>query len=629
LPVPSDFKASLHKALAANDQSERIEILAALAQHRLDFLQTTQVARALGQPSPDRLHGFWPVRLAILSASTVDHLVPAIRVAGLRRRLLLDVHVGPYGQHRQQLLDPGSSLEHFAPQVILLSLTAREPVATSLLGASAAEIEETVARSVDELRALWRIARDRFRATVIQQTFLNFAEPIFGSYDRLVPGTPFRRIARLNDRLAEAAALDQVHLLDVARASERTGLESWFDLAHWLQARIEIAHRAAPMYGELAARVIGAQRGLSKKCLVLDLDNTLWGGVIGDDGIHGIVLAEGSPVGEAHLSLQRYARQLRERGVILAVCSKNDPATAESVFAEHPEMLLRRNDFAAFVANWEDKAVNLSRIASQLNIGLDALVFMDDNPAERARIRESLPMVAVPELPEDAAQYVRCLADAGYFEAVAFTSEDLQRGSHYSENASRDAFLASSGSLKEFLRGLNMSVKYGHFQKVDLPRIAQLISKTNQFNPTTRRHSIEDVVGFLSDERCVTLQYRLVDKFGDNGLVSAMILRPVADEPDILEIDTWVMSCRVFGRELEFEAMNIAVEAARQRRVTRLRADYLPTAKNAVVRELYAQLGFVRASHPASESGASRWVLALSDYTPRPTHIARSSTSND
>ena len=220
---------------------------------------------------------------------------------------------------------------------------------------------------------------------------------------------------------------DGVLLLDIARISERDGIDAWFDAGRWLQGKLEIAPQAAPLYGDLVVRILAAQRGLSKKCLVLDLDNTLWGGVIGDDGLEGIVIGEGSAAGEAHLALQRYAKQLKERGVILAVCSKNDAKTAEAAFHEHPEMLLRRSDVAAFVANWDDKAENLKAIARRLNIGIDSLVFVDDSPVERARIRQSLPMIAVPELPDDAAYYVRRLANAGYFEAITFTSEDRQR----------------------------------------------------------------------------------------------------------------------------------------------------------------------------------------------------------
>jgi len=561
--------------------------------------------------------------LAILASATVDHLLPAIRVSGLRRRLLIDVHIGPYGQYRQQLLDADSPLHQLRPQIVLLSLTAREAIASVPLTATAAEADAAIARSIDELRMLWRKARETYEATVIQQTFLNIADPLFGSYDRLVAGAPAQLIDRLNERLVQAAAEDGVLLLDIARASERDGLNAWFDVARWLQGKLEIAPQAAAVYGDLLARVIAAQRGLSRKCLVLDLDNTLWGGVIGDDGLEGIVLGEGTGTGEAHLALQRYAKQLRERGVILAVCSKNDPAVAEAVFRDHPEMILKLTDIAAFVANWEDKAVNLRRIAEQLNIGIDSMVFVDDNPAERARIRQSLPMVAVPELPADAGQFVRCLADAGYFESVAFTADDSRRGEQYSANASREAMRGSSQNMDDFLRGLDMSVTFGPFHTVDLTRVAQLIGKTNQFNPTTRRYSLEDVTRFAATERCLTLQFRLVDRFGDNGLVSAMILRPDPLAPDLVEIDSWVMSCRVFGRQLEREAMNIAVETAHRMGIRAFRACYIPTSKNAVVGGLYSELGFALVSGAAPQNGVTHWCLQLSDYVPHPTHIAR------
>ena len=623
LPAPQDFRGCLRRAMEPS--ADRLEKLVALAQHQLGFLETIQLDRALGLACAEAPQGFSSVRLAILASATVDHLLPPIRVAGLRRRLLIDVHIGPYGQYRQQLLDAESPLQGLHPQIVLLSLTAREAKAAVAVTARAAEADAAVGRSIDELRMLWRKARETFHATVIQQTFLNIADPLFGSYDRLVAGAPAQLIARLNERLSQAAAEDGVLLLDIARASERDGLDAWFDVTRWLQGKLEIAPQAAPVYGELLARVIGAQRGLSKKCLVLDLDNTLWGGVIGDDGPEGIILGEGTGTGEAHLALQRYAKQLRERGVILAICSKNDPAVAEAVFRDHPEMLLKRSDIAAFVANWEDKAANLRRIAEQLNIGLESLVFVDDNPAERARIRQSLPMVAVPELPADPAHYVRCLTDAGYFESVSFTTDDSRRGEQYAANASREALRESSQSMDDFLRGLEMSVTFGPFRTVDLTRVAQLIGKTNQFNLTTRRHSLEDVSRFVSNDRSLTLQFRLVDRFGDNGLVSAMILHPDPRSPDLLEIDTWVMSCRVFGRQLEQEAMNIVVESARRRGARALHAEYIPTSKNGVVSQLYPALGFTREQETAPNHGTTRWFLQLCEYVPHATHIARRS----
>jgi FkbH-like protein len=627
LPAPHDFRGQLRAALGA-PASERLDSLASLAQLRLGFLETIQLERVLGRPESESIPGFSRVRLAVLASSTVDHLVPAVRVAGLRRRLLIDVHLGAYGQHRQDLLDPSSPLYRFRPQTILLSLTAREAIAGVPLTASLSEADEALARSVDELRLLWQKALEALRATVIQQTFLDVTHPVFGGYDRMVPAAPSRLVARLNDLLAQAAASDGVLLLDIAHASRAAGLDAWFDAGRWMQAKMEIAPQAAPLYGDLVARVVAARLGLSKKCLVLDLDNTLWGGVIGDDGVEGIVLGEGSAAGEGHLALQRYALQLKSRGIILAICSKNDPAIAEAVFRDHPEMLLKRSDFSAFIASWDDKAENLRLIAERLNIGLDSLVFVDDNPVERARIRESLPMVAVPELPNDVAHYVRCLADAGYFEAVSFTPDDAQRAEQYAANAEREAMRGSAKSMGDFLRGLRMSVVFGPVAAVDLPRVTQLINKTNQFNPTTRRYSQEEVTTLASTSDNIVLQFRLLDRFGDNGLVSVLILRPDASEREVLEVDTWVMSCRVFGRELEFEAMNIAVETAQRRGVRSFRASYIPTKKNAVISDLYPTLGFVPSFEPAPESGATRWLLDLPSYVGRHTHIERAGAEN-
>ncbi|HKW36641.1 MAG TPA: HAD-IIIC family phosphatase [Burkholderiales bacterium] len=624
LPVHADFRAGLRAAQATSNAAERFGLLVALAQHRLGFVETIQLARVLGESAQQTPGDVPRVRLAVLASSTVDQLVPAIKVAALRRRLVADVYAGTYGQHRQEVLDTGSALHRFGPQTILLSITAREAIAGVPLAATPEDADRALVRFVEELRVLWKKARETLKASILQQTFLDVTDPLFGSHDRLVAAAPSRLVARLNDLVSQAAASEGVALLDIARASQSDGVAAWFDTGRWMQAKMEIAPQAAPLYGDLVARLVAAQRGLSKKCLVLDLDNTLWGGVIGDDGLEGIVLGEGNPVGEAHLALQRYALQLKARGIILAVCSKNDPAVAEAALRDHPEMALKRSDFAAFIANWEDKAANLVAIAKQLNIGLDSLVFVDDNPAERARVREGLPVVAVPELPEDATYYVRCIANAGYFEAVSFTADDRQRAAQYAANAEREAMLGSSENMDEFLRGLGMSVVFGPVRPVDLSRVTQLINKTNQFNPTTRRYTAEEVEAIAASPESVALQFRLLDRFGDNGLISVLILRPDSAKPDVMEIDTWVMSCRVFGRGLEFETMNIAVEAARSRGVRSFRASYVPTKKNGVISDLYPRLGFTRADEQAPADGGIQWRLNLSDYVGRKTHIERS-----
>jgi FkbH-like protein len=619
LPEISGFRDKLRDA-ARLAPDEVQGALAALSRHRLGALETLQLDRALQQAGGT---GDPPAvaRLALLGSSTVDHLVPGIRVAGLRHGLSIRTWLGSYGQYRQDLSEPCPALREFDPQYILLSLTARDIIAPIALGSTSEQAERDLQRGVEDLQGLWSRARETFGATVIQQTFLDTSAPLFGSFERRVPGAPARLVRRLNELMIDAAAHAQVQIFDLALAAERTGLDRWYESKLWLQARMQIAPHAVPEYGERLVRVVAALRGLSKKCLVLDLDNTLWGGVIGDDGIQGIVLGEGTARGEAHLALQRYAKDLTERGVVLAVCSKNDPDIASRAVQEHPEMILRMKDFACFAANWQPKPENLRTIASKLNLGLDSLVFVDDNPAERAAVREALPMVAVPELPEDAAGYVECLAQAGYFETSAFTPDDRERAQRYTDNLLREADRGSAHDLDEYLTGLDMSTVYGVVQEVDIPRVAQLINKTNQFNPTTQRYSLEQVTEFCRDAGNIALQFRLLDRFGDNGLVSTLMMRPSGGQSGLLDIDTWVMSCRVFGRELEFEIMNVAVETALGRGARVLHAAYIPTPKNVVIRDLYQRLGFIKVDTDGGDT--TRWRLALDSYRPQSTHIRR------
>jgi FkbH-like protein len=620
LPLLSEPGGAIKAAVSLPSCEEQLSALAAIAGHQLGFLDVIQLDRAIVQAGSQTSASLARVKIALIGSNTLDHLVAPIRVAGLRYRLLAEMFLGGYGQYRQDVLSPHSPLHEFAPQFVVFSITARDILGPVPISAPAADVEARLRRAIDELKTLWRTVRDRHSATVLQQTFLNVEPPLFGNFDRSVPAAPTSLVARLNDMLAVAAREESALLVDAARHSQFDGLDAWYDVTRWLQAKQEIAPRVAPLFGELVARAVAVRLGMARKCLVLDLDNTLWGGVIGEEGVEGIVLGQGSASGEAHLQLQHYARALGERGVLLAVCSKNEKAIAESAFQNHPEMVLRRSDFASFVANWSDKADNLRKIAKDLNIGLDSLVFVDDSPAERARIREALPMVAVPEMPQDPAHYVRVLAEAGYFDAAYLTAEDLGRAGQYAANAERDALREQYDSLEDFLRGLEMSVIYGAFEPGDLPRIAQLINKTNQFNTTTKRYSLQEVTTIASASENVTLQFRLLDRLGDNGLVSTMIILPVGN--GVFEIDNWVMSCRVFGRDLEFEAINAAVDAVRQRGGSQLTATYIPTAKNAVIKDMFPRLGFEPVAMEEA-GGITRWRLTIDTYQQRRTQIHR------
>ena len=623
LPAPVDFDGALRAATAIAEPGPQAAAMVELARYDLSFIETLRLDKAFLAADAAEASGLPRLRLALLASSTLDHLLAPIRVAGLRHGFIVEARAGSYGQYRQELLNPDSWLHRWAPDFALFSQTAADLAPPLPVAASGAEVDEALDRSIDDLRGLWALARQSDKTVVVQQTLLDTEAPLFGSFDRFVPAAPAGIVAALNARLAAAAREEHVLLLDVAAASARDGLDFWFDVARWLQGKLEVAPGAAGMYGELLLRILAAQRGRSRKCLVLDLDNTLWGGVVGDDGPEGLALGQGSAVGEAHLNVQMYAQRLRERGVVLAVCSKNDAALAERVFDEHPDMILQRSEIACFVANWCDKAENLVTIAQTLNLGLDSLVFVDDNPAERERVRSSLPEVAVPELPDDPAHFVRCIAEAGYFEAVAFTTEDAARADQYAANSRRENLRRETQNLDTYLAGLEMRASSGPVDSIASPRAAQLLNKTNQFNTTGRRFSEEELAAFLGRDGCEGLCFRLSDRFGDNGLVSVILLQPAADDADALQIENWVMSCRVFGRQLEDEVMNAVVGRSRALGVARLEADYRPTERNRVIEELYPRLGFSRAQGPGEPGDVTRWRLELDRYRERPTFIER------
>ena len=557
------------------------------------------------------------MRLAILGSSTLAHLHAPIRVAGLRRNIWIDTYETDYGQYQQELLDSSSALHAFRPDAVLFAFDSRHLTQ----GLHAALNADDAAAALEDAKALilrcWRAARQAFNCPIMQQTLLDVFTPLMGGNEHALPGSRSRFIGALNAAIRDMAPAEGVDIVSLDHAAARDGLAAWHDMALWHRSKQEVSPVAGPSYGELVARLIAARQGRSYKCLVLDLDNTLWGGVIGDDGLDGIVIGQGSPLGEGFLAVQEYAKELARRGIILAVSSKNDEANALEPFEKHPDMLLRRSDIASFRADWNDKAANIRAIAADLNIGLDSLVFLDDNPFERNFVREQLPMVAVPEVPEDPALVPSVLADAGYFESLAITGEDRERTAQYQENRAREQLRATSSDLEGYLRGLEMRMVWRRFDSVGQQRIVQLINKTNQFNLTTRRYTDEDVAAVMADPSAFGLQIRLLDRFGDNGIIAIIIGRRT--EPDVVEVDTWLMSCRVLGRQVEATTLNLIAAQAQALGATRLRGVYAPTKKNGMVRDHYAKLGFTVVSEDTA--GGSVAELNLAGFSPAPTFI--------
>lgn len=609
LPYESDWRAKLKALIAAGDVSW--DRLVELARSRLDFVKTNALDSVLAASKVAPPMGSKPVRLAILGSSTQAHLHAGIRIGGLRRGISVTTYEGDYGQYWQELSDPGSALHEFRPNAVLLALDAHHLAASVNALMTQAETAQALTEMLDRISTCWRLARDTFNCPVIHQTALPVHPLLLGENEHRLAGSKAAFITQLNAALRPLADGAGVDLLALDDRSVHDGIRAWHDPALWHRSKQEVSPVAAPLYGDLIGRLLAAKQGRSYKCLVLDLDNTLWGGVIGDDGLAGIALGQGSALGEAYVAFQAYTRELARRGVILAVCSKNDEANALEPFEKHPDMILRRSDIACFVANWDDKVTNIRAIAEELNIGLESLVFVDDNPFERSLVRQALPLVAVPEIGEDPTAYAQTIADAGYFESLAVTREDRERTGQYQGNRLREKMKNSATDLPSYLSGLKMELVWSRFDKIGLPRIVQLINKTNQFNLTTRRHTEEDVLAVMADPLAFGLQLRLIDRFGDNGIIS-IIIGKMLDESD-LGIDTWLMSCRVLGRNVEQATLRLVAEQARWLGARRLVGEYIPTSKNGMVKGHYSKLGF---TVKELESGASRAVLDLHYFTP-------------
>jgi len=582
----------------------------ALADYGLDENALNKLAKVIEKAKAKKLSltPLIPFRLGIISNSTSDFLIPSLTATAARHGFALECIKADFGQTVQEALNPESSINQAQPDAVLIAIDYRGlPLRTSPGKQSAHDA--TVSTCLQHIATIRSGLHLNTNAFCIVQTIARPVELLTGSFECALPGTIRSLVNSINIGLAESIANTTDVLLDIAGLAETVGLGEWHDPIFWNLAKIPFSSNYLPLYAEHVCRTIAAQRGKSRRCLILDLDNTLWGGIIGDDGLEGIVVGSGDPMGEAYLENQKTALALRDRGIVLAVSSKNTDEIARQPFREHPDMLLQEKHFAVFQANWNDKATNIMAIAKELSLGLDSMVFLDDNPVERNLVRKMLPQVAVPELPDNPALYSRYLLAGGYFEAVVFSAEDDKRAEFYQDNARRVALQQQSGDIEAYLKSLAMKITFHPFDDTGKARIAQLINKTNQFNLTTKRYTEKEVTEIQYSPDCFTLQVRLSDTFGDNGMISVIICRNLDED---WHIDTWLMSCRVLGRKVEKAVLQEIIFHARNRGINQLLGTYQPTERNQLVKDHYANLGFESLSDEINST--TYWLLDVASY---------------
>jgi FkbH-like protein len=583
-----DFLQNL-KCLAEHEGNEAARLWAGRAvSPLLDYSSLMGLRRFLFPPNSAEAPQANALRLAILGGPTTIQLRQLMEAFLVAEGIPAEIYESDYGLFHHEILTPGSGLDVFRPQFVFLATGARDVASYPSVDQAEGGVVHQASEEIAGWVHLWESCKARWNATVIQNNFEIAPGSVLGHFALRHPASREHYLERLNRMLAERAP-GHVVLHDQRGLAAEVGARMWFDPRFYFEFKMPCGPECLVPYAHSVVCLLRAIVGKSKKVLAVDLDNTLWGGVVGDLGAGGIRLGQGSGEGEAFLAFQKYLQELQKRGIVLAVCSKNDDDKAREPFEKRADMILKLADISCFVANWENKADNLRAIAARLELGLDAFVFMDDNPAERALVRRLLPQVAVPDLPEDPAGYIQALALYRYFETTSFTQEDSSRARYYKENAQRRELAASSSDLNAFLASLAMRMNVEPVNELNVERVTQLINKSNQFNLTTRRYTLAQVREMAAAADWHTLTFSLRDRLGDNGLISVILL---CKRAGALTIDTWVMSCRVLQRGVEQFARDELVRLGRATGCTRVVGTYIPTAKNGMVKDHYARLGF-------------------------------------
>jgi FkbH-like protein len=620
LPVPTDVeRAALRQPLTDGGMAYANQLMQ-IAERRWDGSEMGSIGRKLikvvrqaGEEwrQQAKAAGLVPINLLIFSSGTMAHMVDVISAMALSRGILLNCQMVEYQEPEAWLAQNGSALQDKSIDVVLVSLDANALRLDASPG-NAAEAEAVIHAATDRLAGIADRLAKLTGASVVLENLAGDAQYSQSNADTWLAGSRRMMTATVNRRLASLKSSSAFLLLDVAGMAELVGLDRWDAGRHGFTAGMAFSPDCVPLYAWRFATQLASLLGKSRRVLVLDLDNTVWGGVIGDDGLEGIVLGGSAALGKAHIAIQKMAQDYAGRGILLCVASKNVPEIALDAFRGHPEMILRESDVTLFEINWESKANSIRNMARTLNLGTEAFVFLDDNPVERKQVRDALPGVAVPELPTDPTLWLPVFQAAGYFEQQSASEEDRKRTGYYKANMQRAALQGSVADEGAFLESLKMVMSVAPFDAVGRKRIAQLIAKSNQFNLTTRRYSETHIAELEADQGSETLQIRLTDIFGDNGMISVVICRTHGHS---WEIDTWLMSCRVLGRGVEQATLNIVAERASASGAAELLGRFIPTPKNGIVKDHYEKLGFIKVRE--LENGETEWKMSLANYAPR------------
>ncbi len=553
-------------------------------------------------------------KVAVVGDTATQLLCTAIRGMGVERGYNIDLFEAEYNQVERQLLDPTSDLYQFdADFIVIFQSTHKLGEHHAMLNA-----EQQASLADDRLNFLASVCENPALAgkKIIYFNYPEIEDTVFGSYANKVVSSFTFQVRKLNYELMQLSQQYQnLFICDIAALQNKLGRDQMFAANVYTSTEMILSMDALPYVASRVMDIVCAVKGQFKKCLILDLDNTVWGGVIGDDGLEGIHLGHGLGIGKAFTEFQMWVKKLTQRGIIICVASKNNEETAKEPFEKHPDMVLKLDDIAVFQANWETKVDNIRTIQGILNIGFDSMVFLDDNPFERNMVRENIPSISVPELPEDPAEYLEYLYSLNLFETASYSNLDKDRTKQYQVEAKRVSLSKTFTNEADFLKSLNMVSVVSGFTKFNTPRVAQLSQRSNQFNLRTVRYTDADIEALANDPKVIDLSFTLEDKFGDNGLIAVVIMKPL--DKDTLFVDTWFMSCRVLKRGMENFTLNTMVEKAKAAGYKKIIGEYLPTPKNKMVENHYTGLGFTK----IEGAETAQYVLNVNEYVARECYL--------